>query len=69
MADILSLAVGTATYFQRLGLLSADVDINDSVGSLKLLISVLYHLNRSPHSLSLQIATTLIQSYWCLKFN
>ena len=69
MADILSLAVGTATYFQRLGLLSADVDINDGVGSLKLLISVLYHLNLSPHSLSLQIATTLIPRYWCLKFN
>ena len=31
VADILSLAVGTATYFQRLGLLSADVDINDHV--------------------------------------
>ena len=67
MADILSLAVGTATYFQRLGLLSADVDINDSVGSLKLLIAVLYHLNQTPQSFSLQIARTLMRSYWCLK--
>ena len=40
MADILSLAVGTATYFQRLGLLSPDVDINDHETNINILFDM-----------------------------
>ena len=40
VADILSLAVGTATYFQRLGLLSSDVDINDEETNINILFDM-----------------------------
>merc|ERR1711902_322546 len=40
VADILSLAVGTATYFQRLGLLSADVDISDEETNINILFDM-----------------------------
>ena len=40
VADILSLAVGTATYFQRLGLLSPDVDINDQETNINILFDM-----------------------------
>ena len=40
VADILSLAVGTATYFQRLGLLSPDVDINDEETNINILFDM-----------------------------
>ena len=40
VADILSLSVGTATYFQRLGLLSPDVDVSDEETNINILLSM-----------------------------
>merc|ERR1719419_643466 len=40
VADILSLAVGTATYFQRLGLLGEDVDISDEETNINILFDM-----------------------------
>ena len=40
IADILSLAVGTATYYQRLGLLKDDVDIGDEETNINILFSM-----------------------------
>ena len=37
VADILSLAVGTADYYQRLGLLSDDVDMGDKETNINIL--------------------------------
>ena len=40
VADILSLAVGTATYFQRLGLLDEDLDVNDEETNINILFDM-----------------------------
>merc|ERR1711910_4037 len=40
VADILSLAVGTATYFQRLGLLDEDLDVNDEETNINILFDI-----------------------------
>jgi len=40
VADILSLAVGTATYFQKLGLLSPDLDISDEETNINILFDM-----------------------------
>jgi len=40
VADILSLAVGTATYFQRLGLLADDVDVEDEETNINILFDM-----------------------------
>jgi len=40
VADILSLAVGTATYFQRLGLLGEEVDISDEETNINILFDM-----------------------------
>ena len=40
VADILSLAVGTATYFQKLGLLSPDLDISDEETNINILFNM-----------------------------
>jgi hypothetical protein len=40
VADILSLAVGTATYFQRLGLLGEEVDISDEQTNINILFDM-----------------------------
>ena len=40
MADILSLAVGTATYFQKLGLLSPELDISDEETNINILFDM-----------------------------
>ena len=40
MADILSLAVGTASYYQKLGLLSKDVDVADEETNINILFSM-----------------------------
>jgi len=40
VADILSLAVGTATYFQKLGLLSSDIDIEDEETNINILMDM-----------------------------
>jgi len=40
VADILSLAVGTATYFQRLGLVGDDVDISDEETNINILFGM-----------------------------
>merc|ERR1719184_44994 len=40
VADILSLAVGTATYFQKLGLLGEDVDIADEQTNINILFDM-----------------------------
>ncbi len=40
VADILSLAVGTASYYQRLGLLGNDVDIADEETNINILLSM-----------------------------
>ena len=40
VADILSLAVGTATYFQRLGLLDDDLDVNDEETNINILFDM-----------------------------
>ena len=37
VADILSLAVGTASYYQKLGLLSKDVDVADEETNINIL--------------------------------
>jgi len=40
VADILSLAVGTASYYQKLGLLSNDVDVTDEETNINILFSM-----------------------------
>jgi len=40
VADILSLAVGTASYYQKLGLLSEDVDIEDEETNINILMNM-----------------------------
>ena len=40
VADILSLAVGTATYFQRLGLIGDEVDISDEQTNINILFDM-----------------------------
>merc|ERR1712106_912532 len=40
VADILSLAVGTATYFQRLGLIGEEVDISDEQTNINILFDM-----------------------------
>ena len=40
VADILSLAVGTATYFQRLGLLDENLDVNDEETNINILFDM-----------------------------
>jgi len=40
VADILSLAVGTATYFQRLGLVGEEVDISDEQTNINILFDM-----------------------------
>jgi len=40
VADILSLAVGTATYFQRLGLMSAKIDVEDEQTNINILFNM-----------------------------
>ena len=40
VADILSLAVGTATYFQRLGLLDEDLDVGDEETNINILFDM-----------------------------
>jgi len=40
VADILSLAVGTATYFQKLGLLGDDIDIEDEETNINILMDM-----------------------------
>merc|ERR550525_2138706 len=40
VADILSLAVGTATYFQRLGLLDEDLDVADEETNINILFDM-----------------------------
>ena len=40
MADILSLAVGTASYYQKLGLLSKDVDVADEETNINILFAM-----------------------------
>ena len=40
VADILSLAVGTASYYQKLGLLSNDVDVADEETNINILFSM-----------------------------
>jgi len=40
VADILSLAVGTATYFQRLGLLDDNVDVEDEETNINILLNM-----------------------------
>jgi len=40
VADILSLAVGTATYFQRLGLLDENLDVNDEQTNINILFDM-----------------------------
>ena len=40
VADILSLAVGTASYYQKLGLLSKDVDVADEETNINILFAM-----------------------------
>ena len=40
MADILSLAVGTPSYYQKLGLLSQDVDVTDKETNINILFAM-----------------------------
>ena len=40
VADILSLAAGTASYYQKLGLLSNDVDVTDEETNINILFSM-----------------------------
>ena len=40
VADILSLAVGTATYFQKLGLLGEEIDVMDEETNINILFDM-----------------------------